>query len=58
MDAWLWDVRNGPDDVYRFAKGEETLLPPLDAEGQPTRPARLERPLDFAALTDHASFQG
>ena len=58
MDAWLWDVRNGPDDVYRFAKGEETLLPPLDAEGLPTRPARLERALDFAALTDHASFQG
>jgi len=58
MDAWMWDVRNGPDDTYRFGKGEEVLLPPLDAEGRPTRPARLERPLDFAALTDHASFQG
>ena len=58
MDAWLWDVRNGPDEIFRFAMGEETLLPPLDAGGRPTRPARLERPLDFAALTDHASFQG
>jgi hypothetical protein len=58
MDAWLWDVRNGPDETYRFAKGEETFLPPLDESGNPTRAARLERPLDFAALTDHASFQG
>ena len=54
MDAWLWDVRNGPDETFRFAKGEETRLPPLDGAGNPTRPARLERPLDFASLTDHA----
>lgn len=58
MDAWLWDVRNGPDEVFAFAKGEETFLPPLNDAGAPTRPARLERPIDFAALTDHASFQG
>ncbi len=58
MDAWLTDVRNGPDETYRFGKGEEVLLPPLDAEGRGTRPARLERPLDFVALTDHADFQG
>jgi len=58
MDAWLWDLRNGPDDVYRFGRGEEVLLPPLDAEGRGTRPAKLERALDFVALTDHAEFQG
>jgi hypothetical protein len=58
MDAYLWDVRNGPDDTYRFAKGEETFFPPLDDSGAPTRSAKLERPIDFAALTDHASFQG
>jgi hypothetical protein len=58
MDAWLADVRNGPDETYRFGKGEEVLLPPLDAEGRGTRPARLERALDFVALTDHADFQG
>jgi hypothetical protein len=58
MDAYLWDVRNGPDDTYRFAKGEETFFPPLDNSGAPTRSAKLERPIDFAALTDHASFQG
>ena len=58
MDAWLWDVRNGPDEVFAFAKGEQTFFPPLDEAGAPTRPAQLERPIDFAALTDHASFQG
>jgi hypothetical protein len=58
MDAWLWDVRNGPDETFRFAKGEATFLPPLDDSGQPTRAAQLERPIHFAALTDHASFQG
>ena len=58
MDAWLADVRNGPDETYRFGRGEEILLPPLDAEGRGTRKARLERPLDFVALTDHADFQG
>lgn len=58
MDAWLWDVRGGPDDVYRFGRGEEILLPPLDERGRGTRPVKLERPLDFVALTDHADFQG
>jgi hypothetical protein len=58
MDAWLWDARNGPDETYRFGKGEEILLPPLDADGEGTRPVKLERPLDFVALTDHADFQG
>jgi hypothetical protein len=58
MDAYIWGVRNGPDETYRFAKGERTFFPPLDDSGVPTRPAQLERALDFAALTDHASFQG
>jgi len=58
MDAYLWDVRNGPDETYRFAKGEKTYFPPLDDSGIPSRAAQLERPIDFAALTDHASFQG
>ena len=58
MDAYTWDVRATPDDTYRFAKGEPSFFPPLDDAGRPSRPARLERPLDFAALTDHASYQG
>jgi hypothetical protein len=58
MDAWMWNVRGGPDAVYRFAKGEAIGLAPYDAEGRATRSAQLDRPLDFAALTDHASYQG
>ena len=58
MDAYLWDVRGSADDVYRFAKGEEVGLAPYDPDGKALRTAQLERPLDFAALTDHASYQG
>jgi len=58
FDANMWDVRGSADDVYRFARGEKVGLAPYDAEGQPLRHAQLERPLDFAALTDHASYQG
>ena len=47
-----------PDDAYRFARGEEIGLSPVDAEGRPTRTARLERPLDFAAVTDHSEWLG
>ncbi|MBW2497771.1 MAG: DUF3604 domain-containing protein, partial [Deltaproteobacteria bacterium] len=46
MDAWTWDVRGGPDEIYRFARGEEIFLPPLDESGKPTRAERLERPID------------
>ena len=58
MDAYAWDVRGTPDDAYRFARGETVAFPPLDADGRGTRRARLERPLDFAAMTDHAAFLG
>src|SRR3954469_5932075 len=54
FDAWTYDVRATPTDAYRFARGETIYLPPLDANGKPTVPVRLERPLDFAAVTDHS----
>ncbi len=56
FDAYVHQTRMGPGGAYRFARGEEVLLPPLDAEGNGTRPIKLERPLDFAAVTDHAEF--
>jgi len=58
MDASIWDVRTSPDAAYRFAQGETLDLPPYDAEGRAARRIRLERPLDFAAVTDHAEFLG
>ena len=54
FDAWAYDVRVGPVEAYRFAQGESVFLPPLDSEGKGTREVRLSRPLDFAAITDHA----
>lgn len=58
FDAYVFDNRNDPAAAYRFAKGEAIRLPPLDANGQGTREARLDRPLDFAATTDHSEFLG
>ncbi|MCA9651903.1 MAG: DUF3604 domain-containing protein [Myxococcales bacterium] len=56
FDAWLHDVRVDPDQAYRFARGEPVQLPPLDMRGNPTQTVQIDRPLDFAAITDHAEF--
>ena len=59
MDAWIFATRLRPADAYRFARGEQVMLAPLDAAGAGTTPLAIERPLDFAAVTDHAhSFGG
>jgi hypothetical protein len=58
FDAYLYDTRATPRDAYRFARGEPIGVAPLDAAGQPLRTRRLERPLDFAAVTDHAEMIG
>ncbi len=50
FDAWVYDLDLTPDDAYAFAMGVEVQLP--------GGPARLERPLDFAAVTDHSEFLG
>ena len=57
-DAWAFDTRTTPEQAYRFARGEALYLAPLDAEGRGTRRIQLERPLDFAAVTDHAEYFG
>ncbi len=43
-----------PDDAYDFARGAPIALPPFDSNGGSARSLRLDRPLDFAAVTDHA----
>lgn len=57
-DAFGFDVRLGPDDAYRYAFGETIHIPPLDREGRGKRGVKIDRPLDFAAVTDHAEFLG
>jgi len=58
LDASTMETRNRPADAYRFARGERVGLQPYDEAGQPLRSAQLKRPLDFAAVTDHAELIG
>ena len=46
-DSYLFGNRRDLDDTYRFAKGESTALSTGEI-------IELTRPLDFAAVTDHA----
>ncbi len=50
-DAGLALATTTPDDAYRFAKGEEVI----SSQGLP---ARLQRPLDFLVVADHAENLG
>ena len=58
MDAWVGGTRLTPDDAYRFASGRRVALAPFDDEGGISTLAEIDRPLDFAAVTDHAEWLG
>lgn len=58
LDASTQGTRTGPADAYRFARGETIPLQPWLENGEAMRHLRLERPLDFAAVTDHAELLG
>lgn len=58
FDAYVNEMRLFPEDAYRFAMGEEVLLPPIDEDENGTQRLQLERPLDFTGLTDHSEFLG
>ncbi len=47
-------TRTTPDDAYRFARGGKIALQPYDEAGNAQRSLKNNRPLDFAAITDHA----
>ena len=48
FDAYISSIQLGPEDAYRYAKGEPIQLP--GADGQPGDHVRIDRPLDFAAV--------
>ena len=54
-DANIMGISNRPADAYRFARGG-----PIELRygGAPPVSSRLARPLDFAAVTDHAEVIG
>lgn len=52
LDANLEGTRLTPREAYRFARGLKVTPPGGD------RAIQLARPLDFAAVTDHAEFLG
>lgn len=58
QDASTQGTRNMPRDAYRFARGQRLGIQPYDDQGNPRRSLQLERPLDFAAVTDHAELLG
>ena len=51
FDAFIYNVRTDPDDAYAFAKGEAIDHFVLDK-------IKIERPLDFMAVTDHSEYMG
>lgn len=55
-DAYIFGTRVGPRDAYDFARGEEIAF--SDENEEPTRRGRIDRPLDFAAVTDHSEWFG
>lgn len=56
-DAMLFGTVNRPADAYHFARGHEILIR-QSSPGAIPRPGRISRPLDFAAVTDHAENMG
>ncbi|MEA3411150.1 MAG: DUF3604 domain-containing protein [Pseudomonadota bacterium] len=50
LDAYIGGTRLTPSDAYRYARGETVTV-----DG---KPHTHKRPLDFAAVTDHAEYLG
>jgi len=51
MDAGAFGNRLGPEDAFRFARGEELV-------SSTGLPVRLARPLDFLVVSDHSDNMG
>lgn len=59
IDAYFFNGLNGPREAYRFARGEPGVLPAGETDPYTAgRQIRLDRPLDFAGVSDHSDFLG
>ena len=58
LDANTQGTLNTPDDAYRYAKGQPLYLQPYNEDKTSSRRTKLVKPLDFAAVTDHAELLG
>jgi hypothetical protein len=58
FDAWGQGTLGGPDEAYRYAKGERVGIQPYDENGVAGAHVELRRPLDFAIVTDHSDLLG
>ena len=47
-----------PEDAHRYARGEEIPIFPIDEQGVAIGRTKIDRPLDFLAVTDHGEFLG
>jgi hypothetical protein len=51
FDAGFFGTRLGPEDAFRFARGEQVI-------SNTGIPAKLDRPYDFLVVTDHSDYLG
>ncbi|MBW2267263.1 MAG: DUF3604 domain-containing protein [Deltaproteobacteria bacterium] len=56
FDSYISSQRNDPFAAYWYAKGRPITLP--DADGAQNVRAQIQRPLDFASITDHSEYLG
>jgi len=58
LDAAMQDTITTPHDAYLYAQGKTISIPPYGENGEVIQTATIDRPLDFAAVTDHANLLG
>jgi hypothetical protein len=51
FDAGTFGTKLGPEDAFRFARGDEVV-------STTGIPAKLRRPLDFLLVSDHSDYMG
>ena len=58
FDAAANSTGTTPEDAHRYALGEEIPIFPINGEGIAVGRTKIDRPLDFLAVTDHGEFLG